>query len=165
MNTQYPMTIEAIYISPQHNYFGRHGKKSLRHEMTLCESVSCVAGMGVEGDRFFAYKEQYAGQITFFAVETHEQMQRQSNHSFPASVYRRNVITRHVDLNQWIGKTFRINSCVFEGVAECKPCYWMDEACYPGAEIALSGNGGLRARILSGGILQVGATIWTAVAL
>jgi hypothetical protein len=41
----------------------------------------------------------------------------------------------------------------FEGICECKPCYWMDYAIAPGAEQFLQGRGGLRAKILSDGIL------------
>jgi MOSC domain-containing protein YiiM len=35
------------------------------------------------------------------------------------------------------------------------PCFWMDKAFAPGAEEALEGQGGLRARILTDGILRV----------
>jgi MOSC domain-containing protein YiiM len=54
-----------------------------------------------------------------------------------------------------IGKNFECQGLVFQGVCECAPCYWMDEAIAPGAEAALQGRGGLRARILTGGILRV----------
>ena len=37
-----------------------------------------------------------------------------------------------------------------------KPCYWMDEACAPGVENFLKGRGGLRCRILRGGVLEKG---------
>ena len=43
---------------------------------------------------------------------------------------------------------------VFEGVEECKPCYWMDQAFGSGAETAMAGRGGLRARIVKGGVLR-----------
>ncbi len=36
------------------------------------------------------------------------------------------------------------------------PCHWMNTAIAPGAEAALQGRGGLRARILSNGILRAG---------
>lgn len=46
---------------------------------------------------------------------------------------------------------------LFQGMAECIPCYWMDTALGPGAEKALRGRGRLRARILSSGILNSAA--------
>ena len=70
-------------------------------------------------------------------------------------VTRRNVITVDADLNSLIGKEFEIQGVQFEGVAECSPCYWMDAAIAPGAEKFLHARGGLRARILTDGILRV----------
>jgi MOSC domain-containing protein YiiM len=122
--------------------------------MQAMEQVQCVAGKGIEGDRFFAYKEDYKGQITFFAQEVHEEMMlRFGRPDLAASVYRRNVITRGLDLGSLIGRRFSIGDLEFEGTQECAPCYWMDHAVGPGAEEALKGRGGLRARILRGGLL------------
>ena len=61
-------------------------------------------------------------------------------------------------LGDWVGKRFRFQGVEFEGTEECKPCYWMDEAVAPGAEEFLKANfrGGLRARILSDGVLRIG---------
>jgi MOSC domain-containing protein YiiM len=70
---------------------------------------------------------------------------------------RRNVITEGMDLNLLVGKRFTLQGVEFEGVCECKPCYWMDQAIAPGAETALQGRGGLRARILTDGKLRVDA--------
>jgi MOSC domain-containing protein YiiM len=42
------------------------------------------------------------------------------------------------------------------GTAHCKPCYWMNQAVGAGAEEFLQGNGGLRAQILSDGVIGVG---------
>jgi MOSC domain-containing protein YiiM len=44
----------------------------------------------------------------------------------------------------------------FLGTEESKPCYWMNQAFGEGAEAALQGHGGLRARILADGILRTG---------
>jgi len=43
----------------------------------------------------------------------------------------------------------------FFGVEECRPCYWMNHAFqHAGAEAAMQGHGGLRARILTSGMLR-----------
>jgi MOSC domain-containing protein YiiM len=65
------------------------------------------------------------------------------------------VLTSGVDLNTLIGQRFTVQGIDFEGAEECRPCYWMDEAIAPGAEAFLKGHGGLRARILSNGVLSV----------
>ena len=69
--------------------------------------MECVAGKGLRGDRFFDYKEDYKGQITFFELEVYERLCEQFGESgLHAGVFRRNVITRGIDLNSLIGKEF-----------------------------------------------------------
>jgi MOSC domain-containing protein YiiM len=60
-----------------------------------------------------------------------------------------------VELNSLIGKRFKVQEVEFEGICECRPCYWMDQAIAPGAEEALRGRGGLRAKILTDGKLRI----------
>lgn len=153
------MTITAIYLSPGHNYFGHHEKPPGTHEILSVESVECVAGQGLRGDRFFGHKENYKGQITFFSHEVFETLcAGLAVHDKSPSVFRRNVITQGLDLNTLVGRSFEIQGIRFEGMAECSPCYWMDQAFGPGAEALLKEQGGLRARILSDGILKKGPT-------
>jgi len=150
------MNIAALYISPGHNYFGRHGQAPGEHPVVAVPAVECVAGRGLVGDRFLDYKADYAGQITFFAGEVYDEIRRALNQpDRSAAVFRRNVLTRGVDLNALIGQEFEVQGVHFIGTRECSPCYWMDQAFAPGAEAWLKGRGGLRARILSSGRLKV----------
>ena len=70
------------------------------------------------------------------------------------AVLRRNVVVEALDLNALVGGGFSIQGVEFGGAEGCRPCYWMDSAIGPGAEAALTGRGGLRARILSTGWLR-----------
>jgi hypothetical protein len=70
---------------------------------------------------------------------------------------RRNVITRGLDLVALYDIEFELQGVRFRGMGECKPCHWMDHAFGPGAEDALQGRGGLRAKIVIGGKLRVAA--------
>jgi MOSC domain-containing protein YiiM len=72
---------------------------------------------------------------------------------------RRNVITRGVDLNEFIGQEFEVQGIRFRGTEECRPCYWMDRAIAPGTEQFLKGRGGLRAMISSDGKLRPSALV------
>jgi len=150
--------IEHLFISPGHNYFGHHEKPPGKHPIVAVDEVECVAGKGLMGDRFFDFKNDYKGQITFFAMEVFEQLQRELKllEAQPGAT-RRNVFTRGIDLNTLIGREFEVQGIVFAGAAECSPCYWMNSALGPGAEKFLHGRGGLRARILTDGILCVDA--------
>ena len=117
--------------------------------------LECIAGRGVSDDRFFDYKENYKGQITFFGDEVFSELcKRLDVRDKSAAVLRRNVITRGLDLNQLVGVEFEIQGGRFLGTEECKPCYWMDRAFHPGAEALMKGRGGLRAQILTDCVLQ-----------
>ena len=148
--------IAHLYISAGHNYFGHHEQPPGQYPVIEVPRIECVAGHGIVGDRYFDYKNQYKGQITFFSFDVFQALCDALDLSgVPPSAPRRNVITREVDLNDLIGTKFEVQGVQFEGTEECRPCYWMDRAFGPGAHQFLKGRGGLRARILSDGELTV----------
>ncbi len=151
------MTLEHLYISPAHNFIGHHGQEPGDAPMAEADSIECVAGRGIRGDRFFDFKEDFKGQITFFSMEVYEDMcARFGVGNLPPSTFRRNVLVRDVDLNSFIGREFEIQGVRFLGTQEAAPCHWMNRVFAEGAEEALRGNGGLRAKILSDGVLRRG---------
>jgi MOSC domain-containing protein YiiM len=153
-----PVEICHLYISPWHNFVGHHGREPDTHPMIEVPVIECVPGRGIRGDRYFDFKDEYKGQITFFSNDVFDELcaALDINDCSPATA-RRNVITRGVDLNGFIGKEFEVQSVRFYGTQECAPCYWMDRAFAPGAKDFLKGRGGLRAKILSGGELRLTA--------
>jgi len=148
--------ISGIFISSGHNFFGHHDGVPDKHPMIEVNEIECIAGEGLAGDRFCGFKKNYKGQVTFFSNEVFDDVCRKLgvNGKSPG-VTRRNIVTRGVDLNSFVGKEFEIQGISFEGVSECSPCHWMNEAIAPGAEAALHGRGGLRARVLTDGVLHV----------
>ena len=152
------MKIRQLFISPGHNFFGHHGQPPGEHPLIEVQQIECVAGRGIRGDRFFDFKENYKGQITFFAYEVFASLCATLNvPEKSAGLTRRNVIVEGADLNALLEKDFELQGVRFRGAAECSPCYWMDQMYGPGAEHFLQGRGGLRARILTDGILRVDA--------
>ena len=122
--------------------------------------IECVAGRGICGDRYFDFKDNYKGQITFFSLDVFEELCVALNaHDASPAAARRNVITRGFDLNEFIGKEFEIQGVRFYGTEESAPCYWMDGAFAPGAKDFLKGRGGLRAKILSDGEVRSTALV------
>jgi MOSC domain-containing protein YiiM len=114
-----------------------------------------VSRRGILGDRFYDSPEDHKGQVTFFSMEVFESMCAQLGvWDKPPSVLRRNVFVRDIDLSSLIGAAFSLQGVGFQGVEECRPCYWMDSAFGPGAEAFLKGRGGLRARVVSDGVLR-----------
>ncbi len=143
-----------LFVSEGHNFAGRHGKGALDYTVEDRDTVKCVAGKGIRGDRYFDHKEDYKGQITFFDQDVYEAVkERFELPELKASAFRRNIVVRGAPLNELIGCTFSLQGLEFEGVEEAKPCYWMNDACAEGVEDFLRGKGGLRVRVKVGGEL------------
>ena len=124
--------------------------------MIECEEIHCLAGRGIEGDRFLDFNADYKGQVTFFSNEVYEEVCAKFDvRDKPASAFRRNIIVEGADLNALIGREFAVQGVRFLGTQESAPCHWMNTAFAPGAEEALKGRGGLRAKVLCDGVLRV----------
>ena len=152
-----PLAIRHIFISPGHNFFGRYGQPAGEHPVREVPAAQCRTGWGLEGDRFYGYRPDYKGQVTFFAWETY--LAAREKFRVPAlspGAFRRNVITEGLDLNALIGRRFTLGGVEFEGTGEARPCHWMNAVVAPGAEDWLVGRGGLRAKVLSDGELRTG---------
>jgi len=148
------MLIRHLYISPGHNFFGHLRQPSGENPIIEVSEIYCVTARGIRGDRFFDYKNNYKGQITFLAAEVYSEVcLRLGVTDKEPAVLRRNVITEGADLNALIGVEFDVQGVRFRGQEECSPCYWMDAAVAPGAKMLLKGRGGLRAVILTDGKL------------
>lgn len=156
------MRVELLQLltSPDHNYVGHHGRPSDDFPMVAHDEIELVEGRGIRGDRFFDWKQDFKGQITFIDEAVVEAVRDHAgNPALPAAAFRRNVLIAGADLNSLIGREFRLGEVLLSGSEECRPCYWMDEACgKPGTEELMKGRGGLRCRILRSGTLFLGET-------
>lgn len=150
------LRVEGIWISPGHDFRGRFGKGRENHGVVALDEVECVAGRGLAGDRYFDYKEDFKGQVSFISSEILEELRAKFGEVNPTSL-RRNVLVRGCDLESLVGKMFSVQGVVFEGSEDCEPCFWMNEAVGEGAEKFLKGNcrAGIRARIVTDGKLRV----------
>ncbi|MEP2776380.1 MAG: MOSC domain-containing protein [Luteolibacter sp.] len=150
------LEVEGIWISPGHDFRGRYGKGRENHGVVGLDEVECVAGRGLVNDRYFDYKEDFKGQVSFFAAEILEELRGKYGEVEPSAL-RRNVLVRGGDLATLVGKKFSVQGVVFEGSEDCVPCFWMDEAVGEGAEDFLKGGcrAGIRARILTDGKIRV----------
>jgi MOSC domain-containing protein YiiM len=167
MTYSYSVTLEHIYLSPGHNYFGKRKDGPGLHPTTDVETVEVKAGLGLVGDRYYAVPAHFDAQITFFAAEVFDALLAEFGREGLAPILtRRNIITRGVNLNQLIGEEFTIITpgdapIRFLGTKPCSPCAWMDTMLGEGSHAFLRGRGGMRARILSSGILRRGTAILT----
>ncbi|MDP0501509.1 MAG: MOSC domain-containing protein [Verrucomicrobiota bacterium JB022] len=155
--TTSPARIERIWISPGHDFKGRHGKGRLDHGVVEVDAVECHAGKGLVGDRYYDHKPDFKGQLTLIDGAVIDALQCAfALPEIDPAAFRRNVLVRGLDLNALIGSRFFLGEVELEGSEECAPCYWMDEAITTGAFQWLKGRGGLRCRIRQSGWLRVG---------
>jgi hypothetical protein len=150
--------VHHLFISAGHNFIGHHGGPPGEHATVAADQIECVAGQGIRGDRYFGFKENYKGQITFFSMEVFEALRQELK--LPQArpeLTRRNALISGVNLGELVGQVFEVQGVRFRGVEECRPCYWMDRALGPGAEAWLKARGGMRARILKDGVLRLDA--------
>jgi MOSC domain-containing protein YiiM len=149
-------TIDGIYIATQNgDLIQGHNK------------VAVKAGKGIVGDRYYSetgnnrsnYKGEPDWEITLIEAEVVEAFNRSEGHQFHVSDFRRNLVTRDVELNNLVGKRFSISGTLFYGVQLCEPCASLQQRLGVSILPELVGKGGLRAQILSNGVVSVGDSL------
>ena len=69
---------------------------------------------------------------------------------------RRNLAVSAINLNALKDRRFRIGDAMLEGTGPCHPCSRMERALGEGGYNAMRGHGGITARILETGVINVG---------
>lgn len=140
----------AIFISP--------AATVLPHSVTEADARS---RRGLVGDRyhdglgsFSDWEPKGPGrEITLIEREVIDELQ------FDAAELRRNVVTEGIRLNDLVGKRFKIGEVLIEGIRFCPPCSHLNKVTGKDLLRLLENRGGLRADILSDGIIRVGDSI------
>ncbi|MBT3979937.1 MAG: molybdenum cofactor biosysynthesis protein [Bacteriovoracaceae bacterium] len=153
--------IHEIFISPSSNYWSHKVGTPGKAPTHTPQEIEAHAGAGLVGDRFYEFKENYQGQVSFMELEALEELKKMGGSEVSNSVFRRNIIISGVDPLILIGKEFKIGTAKFKGCVDCTPCAWMDFAAGDGAFNWLNENnkGGLRAQILESGTMKIGDSL------
>jgi MOSC domain-containing protein YiiM len=123
-------------------------------------AVMAGVGTGLEGDYHSQRKPGGDRQVTLIQAEHIDQIAANVGRDcVEPDLLRRNIVVRGIDLLPLIGRRFRIGEVLLEGTGPCTPCSRMDENLGAGGRIAMSGLGGLTARVLEAGRMQIGDTI------
>jgi len=136
--------------------------------------VRAVPGRGLEGDRYFLGSGYYSAkpshggrEVTLIEMETLEALLTgvlnaegaRGDVTLTAAESRRNIATRGVPLNHLVGREFTVGAVRMRGTRLCEPCKYLEGLTRPGVMGGLVHRGGLRATILSAGIIRVGDDI------
>jgi MOSC domain-containing protein YiiM len=131
--------------------------------MAVVTEALLVAGKGISGDRYFDRRGTFSEwpqdhEFTLVEAEAIEAVKAEYGLLLAPGETRRNVTTRGIGLNALVGRQFRIGpSVVCEGTRLCHPCAHLEVVTGKGGLARLlADRGGLRARILVGGVIQQG---------
>lgn len=135
-------------------------------EMRSQAAALAVPGKGLEGDRYFSGIGTFSPgtrrpdfEVTLIEQERIEVFARESGLPFTAMRARRNLVTEGVNLNDLVGKEFFVGPVRIRGIRLCEPCDYLAKISFPETLKGLVNKGGLRAQILSEGIIRVGDDI------
>jgi MOSC domain-containing protein YiiM len=127
--------------------------------------VEAVPGVGLVGDRYGKGVGTYSGnpanfsEVTLVEKEVVEAVRAEQGIPLEPWETRRNLCTSGIRLNELVGKRFRVGEVWLFGERLCEPCRHLERLSHEGLKEALRGRGGLRARILRGGVIRVGAEV------
>jgi len=129
---------------------------------TSVPQVRAVPGKGLLGDRHFGRAETDPDaprpdrEITLVEVETIEAVARECGVRLEPGDVRRNIVTRDVALNHLVDRQFTVGEVALLGLRLCEPCAHLAELTHESVLRGLIHRGGLRAQILTEGVIRVG---------
>jgi MOSC domain-containing protein YiiM len=143
--------VEHIHLA------GREGEP-----MRAIDRVRVIAGIGIDGDRYAAGQGHFSKSpgtgraLTLIEAEVLEVLRHSTGLELKPGEARRNVTTRGIELNELVGRRFRIGGVLCEGVRLCEPCAYLEELLAEPVMLPLLHRGGLRADVLEDGEIRIG---------
>jgi len=129
--------------------------------------IDAVAGQGLSGDRYEKKQgtfqrdttSQPSQQVTLIEIEAVRAALQEYDIEFTPADTRRNLLTEGVALNHLVGREFHVGNALLRGVELCEPCGHLEKFTCAGITRSLIHRGGLRAEVMTGGMIKVGDVI------
>ena len=139
-------------------------------EMEELEEATCVAGRGIEGDRYFLGTGTYSArpdvrEITLIELEALDALARNDPPLQDGPIellpidHRRNLTVRGVPLNHLVGRRFRVGEVILRGGRLNFPCKYLETLLDSPVYLPLYNRSGLNCGIEKGGTIRPGDTI------
>ena len=117
-------------------------------------------GKGIVNDRYYGKFKEKKEQLTLINLEEINNFNNKIKQNIEAKDFRRNIIISGINLNELINKKIKINEITLKIHETCQPCkYLQNRLKIPDLVKMLVNKSGVRAEILSSGILSVGDII------
>ena len=129
-------------------------------EIQRKETIEVIASKGIVGDRYFHDFNGDHEQITLIESENIDYYNKTFNTNFKYLEFRRNIVTKNIELNDLVGKTIFVGKIKLKVNDLCRPC--KDLQMRLGKDNIIKEflrRGGLRCEILSSGTINVGDKI------
>ncbi|MCH2134254.1 MAG: MOSC domain-containing protein [Phycisphaerales bacterium] len=129
------------------------------------QQVKAIEGEGLEGDRFrdptrpADQDHRRDTDVTLIEIENLEWFRESQGLPLEPEEFRRNIVTRGIQLNDLVGKQLRVGEVVMEGRRLCEPCAKLQKRLGRQILPAMVHRGGLNCRIVSGGEIRVGDAV------
>ncbi len=147
-----------------------HIAEAASYEMEELTEARCVAGRGIEGDRYFTGRGTYSPKADVREVTLIEQevLDALARHDPPLQGgpiilspedHRRNLTVRGVPLNHLVGRRFRVGAVILRGGRLNFPCKYLEELTGLPVYLPLYNRSGLNCSIERGGIIRQGDDI------
>ena len=124
------------------------------------DAIEVIANKGVVGDRHYnEFNDPYC-QISLIESENIDYYNTKYGFNIAYLNFRRNVVTKGIELNDLVGKKILIGNTELEGIDLCRPCKHLTEVLNQDNIIKeFLRRGGLRCQILSSSKINVGDEI------
>jgi MOSC domain-containing protein YiiM len=154
LNAAWQGTVAGLYIAPRSS-----------QPMISVAEARAFADRGLEGDRFFRESWSAARRPDKAITLIEEEVLQAAAAELGADMVvaektRRNIVTRGVPLCELLRREFTIGHVVMRGIRLFEPCRYMEKLSnLPGIFQALEHRSGLKAAILSDGVIRVDDSI------
>ncbi len=137
------------------------GITKIKHNpIQMVDSIEVVEGKGIKGDRKFRDNNSKDEQLTIIESENIDYYNKKYNTSFSYLEFRRNLITKNIQLNDLVGKILLIGNVKVNTIDLCRPCKELEKKL--GAKNYFKEflrRGGIRCEILKSGSIKIGDRI------
>jgi MOSC domain-containing protein YiiM len=148
---------ELLSTLPQTGCVEWIGLRPARREaMVAVQSVEALVDSGLRGDRYASSGKR---QVTLIQAEHLRVLEQLLAKPVEPAMLRRNVVVSGINVIALKGARFRVGEALLVGTGPCEPCSRMEEALGPGGYNAMRGHGGITARIVEPGRINVGDAI------
>ncbi|SDB64495.1 MOSC domain-containing protein [Belnapia rosea] len=147
-----------------------HIAEAASFEMEELAEARCVAGRGIEGDRYFLGTGTYSPkpdvrEVTLIEQEALDALARNDPPlqggpiQLTPELHRRNLTVRGVPLNHLVGRRFQVGEVILRGGRLNFPCKYLEELLGLPVYLPLYNRSGLNCSIERGGIIRPGDAV------